>query len=128
MNNCQLLISMFLLSASALFAGKYKEPPPCQIPEVVMCCEMPCYIPEGWSLDIGGGYTWMSVTTPPTYSGSTGAILGRLTYQQPNAFFGQARSIFNLGPLSSSSNDSDFYESYTEFLGGYCSFLFAPTG
>ena len=61
--------------------------------------------PEGWSLDVGGTYTWMSFTTPPTYSGSTGGIQGKITYQKPWAFFGQARSFYNLGTLSSSLNN-----------------------
>ncbi len=75
---------------------------------------------EGWSFDIGGNYTWMSLTTPPTYSGSTGGILGRVTYQKPFAVFGQARTVYNLGPLSSSQNDARIYEWYSEFVGGYC--------
>ena len=66
--------------------------------------------PEGWSFDLGGTYTWMSFTTPPTYSGSTGGILGKVTYQQPWAFFGQARSFYNLGTLSSSLNSTNLYE------------------
>lgn len=75
--------------------------------------------PEGWSLDIGGTYTWMSFTTPPTYSGSTGGVLGKVTYQKPWAFFGQGRSFYNLGPLSSSTNDASFHEWYLELVGGY---------
>ncbi len=74
---------------------------------------------EGWSVDVGGDYTWMSLSTPPTYSGSTGGIVGKLSYQTPSAFFGQARSIYNLGPLSSSENSARFYEWYSEFVGGY---------
>jgi hypothetical protein len=76
--------------------------------------------PQGWSIDLGGIYTWMSFSTPPTYSGSTGGVLGKLTYEKPDAFFGQARSIYNLGPLSSSKNQAKFHEWYTEFVGGYC--------
>ena len=74
---------------------------------------------EGWSLDIGGTYTWISFTTPPTYRGSTGGIEGKVTYQKPWEFFGQARSFYNLGRPSSSENKSRFYEWYTEFVGGY---------
>lgn len=109
MNKWQLLLSVSLISASALVAGTPKS-------EVTT----PQYKPEGWSIDVGGGYTWMSFSTPPTYSGSTGGILGRLSYQRPNAFFGQARTIYNLGKLSSSSNKTRFGEWYTEFVGGYC--------
>lgn len=76
--------------------------------------------PEGWSIDVGGAYTWMSLSTPPSYSGSTGGILGKVTYQQSNFFFGQARTVYNLGPLSSSTNDANFYEWYMEFVCGYC--------
>jgi outer membrane protein W len=76
-------------------------------------------VPQGWSFDIGGDYTWVSFSTPST-SGSTGGVQGRLSYEKPNVIFGQARSVYNLGPLSSSSNKSKFYEWYTEFVGGYC--------
>jgi len=75
--------------------------------------------PQGWSLDIGGTYTWISFTTPPTYRGSTGGVQGKVTYQKPWEFFGQARSFYNLGRPSSSENKSRFYEWYTEFVGGY---------
>ncbi len=103
-------LSLFLFSASAIFAApKDKKEPQRNTNQ-----------PQGWSLDIGGAYTWMSFSTPPTYSGSTGGILGKLSYQLPNAFFGQARSYYNLGPLSSSLNKTAFHEWYTEFVGGYC--------
>ncbi|MDE3055627.1 MAG: hypothetical protein KGI80_02895 [Verrucomicrobiota bacterium] len=62
----------------------------------------------------------MTFSTPPTYSGSTGGVLGKITYQMPDAFFGQARSFYNIGPLSSSINETSFQESYSEFVGGYC--------
>ena len=109
MNNWRWFLSTFLLSTSALLAHTSKEAP--QPTEKK---------PEGWSLDVGGAYTWMSLSTPPTYSGSTGGILGRLSYQKPKAFFGQARSIYNLGPLSSSLNKAKINEWYLEFVGGYC--------
>ena len=79
-----------------------------------------CQKPQGWSLDLGGTYTWMSFTTPPTYSGSTGGVQGKVTYQKPWAFFGQARSFYNLGTLSSSLNHTNLNEWYMEFVGGYC--------
>ena len=59
-------------------------------------------------------------STPPTYSGPTGGVLGKVTYQVPDSFFGQARSYYNIGPLSSSINRTSFQESYSEFVGGYC--------
>jgi hypothetical protein len=62
----------------------------------------------------------MSFSTPPTYSDSTGGVLGKVTYQVPDSFFGQARSYYNIGPLSSSVNETSFQESYSEFVGGYC--------
>ncbi len=96
-----------LFLTSALFATAPKD-------------QCPTKMPQGWSFDLGGGYTWMSISTPPTYSGSTGDILAKISYQQPNTFFGQARSIYNIGPLSSSLNQTGFHESYTEFVGGYC--------
>lgn len=76
--------------------------------------------PQGWSMDLGGTYTWMSFTTPPTYSGSTGGVQAKVTYQKPWAFFGQARSFYNLGTLSSSLNNTNLHEWYMEFVGGYC--------
>ncbi|HUD02314.1 MAG TPA: hypothetical protein VMR37_08285 [Rhabdochlamydiaceae bacterium] len=113
MNNWQWFLSMFLVSASALVADTSNKEAQCNI-----------HKPQGWSFDIGGDYTWMSFSTPPTYSGSTGGVLGKITYEQPKAFFGQARSIYNLGPLSSSLNKTGFHEWYSEFVGGYC---FSPT-
>ena len=76
--------------------------------------------PQGWSLDIGGQYTWMSFTTPPTYKGSTGGAIGKLTFQEPKSFFGELRSVYNNGPLSSSMNSTRDSEWYSEFVGGYC--------
>jgi len=76
--------------------------------------------PEGWSVDFGGTYTWMSFTSPPKYTGNTGGVQGKLTYQKPREFFGQARSAYNLGPLSSSVNKTALHEWYGEFVGGYC--------
>jgi hypothetical protein len=117
MNNSKRFLLLFLLSTSAVFAAtpKCKEVPQCKpIPE----CNP--YKPQGWSFDIGGDYTWMSFSTPPTYSGSTGGVLGKLTYEQPNTFFGQARSVYNLGRLSSSKNKASVHEWYSEFVGGYC--------
>lgn len=82
--------------------------------------------PEGFSFDVGGQYTWMSFTSPPTYSGSTGGIQGKFTYQVPSQFFGQIRSIYNLDPLRSSTNKSNGSEWYSEFVGGY-SFPLRPS-
>lgn len=80
------------------------------------------YIPDygkGWSFDVGGTYTWMAFTTPPTYSGSTGGVQGKITYQNPWDVFGQVRTYYNLGPLSSSLNNTRLYEWYLEVVGGY---------
>lgn len=102
MNHWKRFLSVFLFSTSAAFSQDNIEKP------------------QGWSFDIGGTYTWMSFSTPPTYSGSTGGFLGKLSYQSPNAFFGQARSYYNLGSLSGSSKKTRFNEWYTELVGGYC--------
>lgn len=111
MSNWRPLLSVFLLSASIVFADS---------PTMNKNPQSRKYKPEGWSFDIGGTYTWMSFSTPPTYSGNTGGVLGRISYQQPNAFYGAARSIYNLGSLSGSFNKAKLHESYTEFVGGYC--------
>ncbi|MBI3508666.1 MAG: hypothetical protein HY069_03410 [Chlamydiia bacterium] len=95
-----------------LFAAQPENKEPSQQPTLPK--------PQGWSFDIGGSYTWISFSTPPTYSGSAGGVLGKISYQLPNSFFGQARSFYNIGPLSSSVNDASFQESYSEFVGGYC--------
>jgi hypothetical protein len=110
MNKWQSFFSILFFSANVLFAAapKQKEMPRCSAPK-----------PQGWCFDIGGSYSWMSFSTPPTYSGSTGGVLGKVTYQVPDSFFGQARSVYNIGPLSSSINDTSFQESYSEFVGGY---------
>lgn len=106
MNHWKWFLSIFLFGASAVLADTAPLPPPPK--------------PEGWSFDIGGVYTWMSFSTPPTYRGNTGGFLGKITYQQPNAFFGQARSVYNLGPLSHSERKARLHESYTEFVAGFC--------
>ena len=110
----KLFLSVFLFSASVMFAAASKATT--TKPQAKMTQDKP----QGWSVDVGGAYTWMSFSTPPTYSGSTGGVLAKLSYQLPNAFCGQARTYYNLGPLSSSVNKTAFYESYTEFVGGYC--------
>lgn len=107
MNNWRRFLSILLFSASAVFADTPEDKEASQDP-------------QGWSFDIGGAYTWMSFSTPPTFSGSTGGVLAKISYQQPEAFFGQARSMYNIGPLSSSVNKTRFYEWYSEFVGGYC--------
>lgn len=78
---------------------------------------------QGWSFDLGGQYTWMGLSTPPTYSGNTGGVVGKLSYQRTNEFFGQIRTIYNIGPLKTSFSDSTFSEWYSEFVGGYCFYL-----
>lgn len=79
-----------------------------------------CTNPHGWSFDFGGQYTWMAFSTPPVFTGNTGGVVGKITYQEPNAFFGQLRSIYGFGSLSSDQTQSDDNEWYTEFVGGYC--------
>jgi hypothetical protein len=82
------------------------------------CCEV--VAAQGWSLDLGGQYTWMSLTTPPTFDGNTGGAHVRLTYQNENSIFGQIRSFYNIGSFQSGAFSSKETESYTELLGGYC--------
>jgi hypothetical protein len=116
------LLSMALCSASVVFAGTFKnqEISQCNPPKQEGKSQRLCFKPQGWSFDIGGSYTWMSFSTPPTFSGSTGGVLGKITYQVPDSYFGQIRSYYNIGPLSSSTNKTSFQESYSEFLAGYC--------
>ncbi len=116
------LLSVALCSASVVFAGTFRsqEIPKCDSSSPQKKPQASCLKPQGWSFDIGGNYTWMSFSTPPTFSGSTGGVLGKITYQIPDSYFGQARSYYNIGPLSSAANDTSFQESYSEFVGGYC--------
>ena len=114
MNNSQRFLTLFLFSVSTLFGGIHKVDPSKETAQPNI------NKPQGWSFDIGGSYTWMSISTPPAYSGSTGGLLGKISYQVPDSFFGQARSFYNIGPLSSSTNKTSFQESYSEFVGGYC--------
>ncbi len=111
----KLLLFLILISAASAAA---KRGAPAPQPAVNKPQEM--NKPQGWSFGIGGSYTWISFSSPPTFSGSAGGVLGKVSYQVPDSFFGQARSYYNIGPLSSSVNDSSFQESYSEFVGGYC--------
>jgi hypothetical protein len=103
------LPALFIVLITAVFASAAQ-------PQVAPC---PVYKPQGWSFGVGGTYTWMSFSSPPTFSGSTGGVFGKITYQMPDFFFGQARTYYNIGPLSSSINDTSFQESYSEFVAGY---------
>jgi hypothetical protein len=118
MTRTRLLLILLFLAASVYSknSNTCNEEP---VKKKLSPCEA-LYVPEGWSFDLGGSYTWISFTTPPSYTGSTGGIETRMSYQKPKEFFGQIRSIYNIGPLSSSLNDADFSEWYSEFLGGYC--------
>lgn len=110
MKNWKVILSIFLLAASAAFCNDFDNQQMAQVD---------LDRPQGWSFDIGGTYTYMSFSTPPTYSGSTGGFLGKLSYQLAGSFFGQARSYYNISPLSTSVNKTKFHEWYTEFVGGY---------
>ena len=99
------LLLLPLVFVSALFSEESK------VPQITA--------QRALSLDLGGQYTWMAFTTSPTYSGSTGGVIGKLTYELPWAFFGQARTVYNLGPLESSLNSTRFNEWYFELVGGY---------
>lgn len=101
MNYWRLPLSIFFLSFGVVFGD---APHNKQAPQSVV------KQPEGWSVDVGGSYTWMSLSTPPTYTGSTGGVLAKISYQVPDAFFGQARSFYNsclghpIGPLLQIAN------------------------
>jgi hypothetical protein len=111
---CTLLLGVLAFTATA-FAEKNIDNPRDYNTSNADCSVKP----QGWSLDLGGTYTWMSLTTPPTYSGSTGGFQAKVTHQKPWSVFGQARSFYNLGTLSSSLNNTSLNEWYMEFVGGY---------
>lgn len=110
------IFSALLLFFMSSLSAATKSPQRC--PQPVECKKS--YDPKGWSFDLGGQYTWMHFTTPPTYTGSTGGALGKVTYQNPWNLFGQFRTVYNTGRLSSSVNDSKDYEWYNEGVIGYC--------
>ena len=70
----------------------------------------------GWSVDVGGQYTWMSLTVPSTYSGSTGGFHSRITYQKPESIYGQIRTIHSQGSSQRPSNASHIYDWYDELV------------
>jgi hypothetical protein len=123
MKNKQWLLSTFLLlAADARAYAQYSEENTSAT--ATKCKKSPCVQshkgPQGWSFDLGGQYTWMQFTTPPTFSGSTGGVVGKITYQKANEFFGQLRTVYNIGPLSAGKRRSGDSEWYTEVVGGYC--------
>lgn len=112
-----------LFVAGGLFAdeGDSMQPMAMQCePKPVMCCEDR----PGWSLSLGGQYTWMSFESPPTFKGSTGGGIAKLTYETSKSFFGEWRNVVNAGTLSASSRKSNELEWYSEFVAGY---TFAPS-
>lgn len=76
--------------------------------------------PRGWSIDVGANYTWSSFTTPPTYTGNTGGIQAKATYEEPSHIFSQFRALYNLGHLGSQQNSCKEYQWRGEVVGGYC--------
>jgi hypothetical protein len=56
---------------------------------------------------------------PLTFKGSVPGFFSKVSYEIPNQFFGEARTYYNLGALKSPYNKSNFYDWYTEFVGGY---------
>ena len=115
MKNSKWFLSIFLLSATAVFADGTQEK---ETPKEE-CNESSTYKPEGWSFNVGGAYTWMSFLTPPTFKGSTGGFFGKVSYEAPWSFFGEVRSYYNIGKLKSPVNKLGFHEWYSEFVGGY---------
>ena len=107
-------LAFLLFSTTALFGANASHSIAKTSNKTVNICK-----PLGWSVDVGGAYTWIDFSTPPTYSGNTGGVHLKVTYQKPFSFFGQARTFYNLGPLSSSLNQSGYSEWYPEFVGGY---------
>ncbi|MEI6531380.1 MAG: hypothetical protein WCN87_01000 [Chlamydiota bacterium] len=82
------------------------------------CC--PVYCNEGWSFDIGGQFTWMSLTSSSSLeneTGSGGGVTGKITYQQPHKIFAQLRGIYNRVNTNASNK---IQEAYAELVAGYC--------
>lgn len=124
MKNKQWFLSTFLLLVAHASADSLYPEEIASIAASDMCkrsCVDYSYQgPEGWSFDLGGQYTWMQFTTPPTFSGSTGGVVGKITYQKADEFYGQLRTVYNAGSLSGSHRSSRDSEWYTEVVGGYC--------
>jgi len=85
------------------------------------CCNNPCLF-QGWSIDVGGQYTWMLFTSPclPNFSGNTGGAHGSITYQKRDSVFAQVRSFWNRGHLQATGRSSNENEIYIDLLAGYC--------
>ena len=125
MRNKRWLFSTFLLlaanaSADSLYPDEFAAATNSKRCQKSSCVSKTYEGPQGWSFDLGGQYTWMEFTTPPTFKGSTGGVVGKITYQQTDAFFGQLRTVYNIGPLSAGKRSSGDSEWYTEIVGGYC--------
>lgn len=78
-----------------------------------------------WSVDLGVQYNWMSLTTPPTCSGSVVGAQVKITHQAPNATFAQLRLNYDEGSLRSSLNSTKDLEWSAEVVGGH-SFSLCP--
>jgi hypothetical protein len=78
-----------------------------------------------WSVDLGVQYNWMSLTTPPTCSGSVFGAQVKVTHQAPNATFAQLRLNYNEGSLHSSLTSAKDFEWSAEAVGGH-SFSVCP--
>ncbi len=101
------------------------------LPSLLLCENTSKNLPDGFSIGIGGDYTWMSLSTPPTYSGSTGGVVGDFSYQSPDTIFGKFKSVFNTGSLKDSGAKSSDAELYFEgaigyTLSAYANFHFIP--
>lgn len=114
-------MSLFAKDASSTAKSNVKKPaqalPPGQV-----------YGPQGWIFDLGGQYTWVDIVAADDFDnqGSTGGITAKITYQRPKSFYGQLRSILNMGQTDGGlvgffSNDEQTYtEWYAEYVSGYC--------
>lgn len=77
-------------------------------------------------LCLKGGLLTLGAATPGShfqlllpFQEAPAALWARSRIKCP-ILLGQARSYYNIGPLSSSVNSTSFQESYSEFVGGYC--------
>ena len=113
---------MTLYSASVVFGGmsKGQEKPQCNPPKPQGEPQRLCFMPQGWSFDIGGSLHLDLIFNSSYLFRKHRRLSGQDHVSSAQFFFGQARSYYNIGPLSSSVNSTSFQESYSEFVGGYC--------
>lgn len=75
--------------------------------------------PQGWFVDLSGNYGLTSLTTPPTYSGSTTGFATKITHEKSDCLFNQLRIHYDVDRLKSSQNSVKTHDWRTEAVAGH---------